>query len=103
MNIWGGVSPSHAPLQTQTARVSQGAEGSAVANPSFGEVLGRMISDVDSSVRAAEKHAIGALTGNVPLQKAVESVVQAEQKVQLTTAVRDKIVAAYLELSRMQI
>lgn len=69
----------------------------------FGDVLSGMMMDVDSSLRSAEQLSIGALTGNVPLQKVVETVVQAEQKIQLTTAVRDKIVSAYLELTRMQI
>lgn len=77
--------------------------GAAAAAPGFGDVLKGMLSDVDRSLRAAEQNGIGAMTGDVSLQKAVESVVQAEQKVQLTAAVRDKIVAAYLELSRMQI
>lgn len=84
------------------ALVSPGA-GAAAADPGFADVLKSMLSDVDRSLRAAEQNAIGAMTGDVSLQKAVESVVQAEQKVQLTAAVRDKIVAAYLELSRMQI
>ncbi len=74
-----------------------------IAGPGFGDVLKSMLSDMDHSLRAAEQNAIGAMTGDVSLQKAVESVVQAEQKVQLTVAVRDKIVAAYLELTRMQI
>lgn len=69
----------------------------------FAEVLSSMMSDFDSSLRAAEKLSVGALTGDVPLQKVVEAVVAAEQKVQLTTSVRDKIVAAYLELTRMPI
>jgi flagellar hook-basal body complex protein FliE len=62
-----------------------------------------MMSDFDMSLRSAEKLSVGALTGDVPLQKVVEAVVAAEQKVQLTTSVRDKIVAAYLELTRMPI
>ncbi len=84
------------------ALVSPGADA-AVAGSGFGDVLKSMLSDLDRSLRAAEQNAIGAMTGDVSLQKAVESVVQAEQKVQLTAAVRDKIVAAYLELTRMQI
>jgi flagellar hook-basal body complex protein FliE len=70
---------------------------------SFGDVLVGMMNDLDGTLRTAEKLSVGALTGDVPLQKVVESVVQAEQKVQLSSALRDKIVAAYLELTRMPI
>jgi len=77
--------------------------GLSAPDMSFGDVFKSMMRDVDQSLRGAEQSAIGALTGDVPLQKAVDSVVHAEQKVQLTAAVRDKIVAAYLELTRMQI
>ena len=71
--------------------------------PSFGAVLSGMLKDVDGTLRSAERLSIAALSGDAPLQKVVETVVLAEQKVQLTTAVRDKIVAAYLELTRMPI
>lgn len=73
------------------------------AGVGFGDVLTGMMGDVDRSLRSAEQLAVGALTGDVPLQKVVETVIAAEQKVELTTAVRDKIVAAYLELTRMPI
>lgn len=79
------------------------AKGQPLDRLQFGDVLANMMRDVDSTLRSAEKLSIGALTGDVPLQKVVETVVAAEQKVQLTTSVRDKIVAAYLELTRMPI
>lgn len=74
-----------------------------VTQKSFGDVLTNMMKNVDQTLRSAEQMSVGALTGDVPIQKVVESVVAAEQKVQLTTAVRDKIVSAYLELTRMPI
>jgi len=84
------------PAGSATAAVAQAGVG-------FGDVLIGMMGDVDRSLRSAERLAVGALAGDVPLQKVVETVIAAEQKVGLTTAVRDKIVAAYLELTRMPI
>lgn len=69
----------------------------------FGDVMRSMIEDADRSLRQAEKVSIDGLTGKASVQDVVETVMQAEQKVQLTAAVRDKIVAAYLELTRMPI
>ncbi len=94
------VSPSNlAPPVGQSQRVSP----QPVTQASFGDVLSGMMKDVDETLRSAERLSVGALTGDVPIQKVVETVVAAEQKVQLTTSVRDKIVSAYLELTRMPI
>ncbi|MBY0226777.1 MAG: flagellar hook-basal body complex protein FliE [Hyphomicrobium sp.] len=82
---------------------SQPVPSPSVSEGGFGDVLSQMMKNVDESLRSAERLSVGALTGEVPLQKVVETVVAAEQTVQLTTAVRDKIVAAYVELTRMPI
>ena len=82
---------------------AQEASPQSVTQASFGDVLSGMMRNVDETLRSAERLSVGALTGDVPIQKVVETVVAAEQKVQLTTSVRDKIVSAYLELTRMPI
>ncbi|MDX2308819.1 MAG: flagellar hook-basal body complex protein FliE [Hyphomicrobium sp.] len=95
--------PSAAALLPSKPPAGTAGAGASAPDGSFGAVFASMLQDVNASLRSAEHLSIGALTGDVPLQKAVEAVVSAEQKVQLTTAVRDKIVAAYLDLARMQI
>lgn len=99
-----GASAFVAPASLAPAVVRpQPATSRPVSETSFGDVLSHMMRNVDDSLRSAERLSVGALTGEVPLQKVVETVVAAEQTVQLTTAVRDKIVAAYVELTRMPI
>lgn len=95
------ASPANLAPAKAGAAGAQAAEGPAQV--SFGDVLSRMMVDADHSIRGAEQAAVGGLAGDVPVQKVVEKVLEAEQKVQLTMAVRDKIVAAYLELTRMPI
>jgi flagellar hook-basal body complex protein FliE len=75
----------------------------APSEASFGDVMMGMLRDLDGTLRTAEQKAVGGLTGEVPIQEVVETMVRAEQKVQMTSAVRDKIVSAYLELTRMPI
>jgi flagellar hook-basal body complex protein FliE len=41
--------------------------------------------------------------GNADTRQVVDAVMQAEQALQASIAVRDKIVTAYLEISRMSI
>lgn len=104
MKVLGAVDfASPANLTVPKPAASASAAVSPPGGVSFGNVLMGMMGDVDRQLRSAERLAVGALTGDVPLQKVVETVIAAEQKVELTTAVRDKIVAAYLELTRMPI
>lgn len=69
----------------------------------FGAVLKFMIRDAAETVQAGETTAIAGMQGKVPLQQVVESVVQAEQTLHTAVAIRDKVVSAYLDISRIQI
>ena len=54
-------------------------------------------------VRQAETAAVGGIQGQVPMQDVVLKVMEAERAFSTAMAVRDKVVSAYLEISRMQI
>lgn len=68
----------------------------------FGSILESMAKTADV-VRQGEASAIAGIEGRLPLQTVVENVMAAERTLQATLAVRDKLVSAYLEISRMQI
>jgi flagellar hook-basal body complex protein FliE len=69
----------------------------------FSSMLGGAIADVAQQLRKAEAVSIAGMKGMASTQDVVEQVMQAEQVLQASIAVRDKVVAAYLEISRMQI
>ena len=73
------------------------------ASADFGSVLGRMITDTAGVLRTAEATSIMGVKGQASVQEVVESVLAAEQTLQAAIAIRDKVTAAYLELSRMAI
>jgi flagellar hook-basal body complex protein FliE len=54
-------------------------------------------------LKEGEDAAIKGITGEMPVQQAVEKILDAERNLQAAISVRDKIVSAYLEISRMQI
>lgn len=85
------------PLAAPAAQALQGAQ------PAFGDVLQNLLSDAVMSLRSGETAATNAMVGKGTIQQAVEGVMQAEQSLSIAIAVRDKVVAAYLEISRMQI
>ena len=70
---------------------------------SFGEVLSQMTDSVGQKLQAAEANSIQGIKGDAPLNDVVSSVMEAEQSLQTAIAIRDKIVQAYLEISRMPV
>jgi flagellar hook-basal body complex protein FliE len=54
-------------------------------------------------MRKSEAVSIGGINGTAPLQDVVEHVMSAEQSLQTAIAIRDKVVSAYQEISRMPI
>jgi len=86
--------------------VERTATSAVQSNPSAGDfasMLVGMLSQTVSQVQVAEQAAIDGLHRKVPVQEVVEKVMTAEQSLQAAIAVRDKVVAAYLEISRMNI
>jgi len=84
-----------------TRRVTPAAN--AEAGSDFGTVLMQMTTDAANVVRNAEATSIAGIQGKASVQQVVEAVMDAEHTLQGVVAIRDKVVAAYLEISRMQI
>lgn len=84
--------------------VSGAGKGAAgVAGEDFGAVMGKMASEMVSSLEGAEAAAIGGIRGTVATPEVVEAILAAEQTLHTAVAVRDKAVAAYNELIHMAI
>ncbi|MBL8791142.1 MAG: flagellar hook-basal body complex protein FliE [Rhizobiales bacterium] len=60
-------------------------------------------SQLAQTVRAGESAVVSGVKGDIPLQQVVETVMQAERTLTTAVSIRDKIVSAYLETTRMQI
>ncbi|MBX3566803.1 MAG: flagellar hook-basal body complex protein FliE [Rhizobiaceae bacterium] len=97
-----------APLKPSTPLDAGGfASGSAsasqLAGPSFAEMVASTIGQTIGSMKGAEQLSVDALQGKADLRTVVDAVMSAEQSFQAAVAIRDKIVTAYLEVSRMAI
>jgi flagellar hook-basal body complex protein FliE len=73
------------------------------AGADFGSFLTQLAGNTVDALKAGEAAALGGVTGQVSTQKVVEAVMTAEQTLQTAIAIRDKVVTAFLEISRMQI
>jgi len=89
----------------------EGAEGAAMPSagsaaglqPGFAETLGNMASDMVTDLRKAETVSLEGIKGEATTRQVVDAVMTAQQTLQTALAIRDKIVSAYLEISRMSI
>lgn len=87
-----------APLGASGASPTRGAAGG-----DFTSVLAYVAASAVDSLKAGEAAAVSGIHGGAPVQQVVESMMTAEQAMQTAIAVRDKLVAAYQEISRMAV
>jgi flagellar hook-basal body complex protein FliE len=70
---------------------------------SFEEALGHAIGSAVDILKAGESAAIQGVVGAAPPMRVVEAVMDAQRSLQSVLAVRDKLVSAWQDISRMQI
>lgn len=73
------------------------------AGAGFAEALQNAAQNTVADLRAAEGTSLQALSGESNVREVTDAVMTAEQNLQAAIAIRDKIVTAFLEVSRMQI
>ncbi len=88
-----------------SARAKAGAVGQVqdAAKTDFANMLWNVSSQMSSSLKAAETTAVAGMQGRADITRVVSTLMEAEQNLQAAIAVRDKVVAAYMEISRMTI
>jgi flagellar hook-basal body complex protein FliE len=69
----------------------------------FSKVLADVAANTVDTLKAGEATAIGGINGTQTVQQVVDAVMNAEQALQTAIAVRDKLISAYQEISRMAI
>jgi flagellar hook-basal body complex protein FliE len=88
----------------KSAEISKSATtAQAVPSVGFDGVLEQVAADAIGTMKAGEAASISGIQGKVSAQKVVEAMMSAERTLQMAVAVRDKVVQAYQEVSRMTI
>ncbi len=77
--------------------------GEPTSPQGFGDLLKNITQSAVAALQSGEQTAIAAIEGKASIQSAVMATMEAEQSLQAALAIRDKIVGAFLEISRMQI
>ncbi|SFT45901.1 flagellar hook-basal body complex protein FliE [Pseudovibrio denitrificans] len=81
----------------QDTQATQGVQGS------FADTMAEVVRETAGDLKTAEATSVAAVRGEVSAQKVVEAVMKAELSLKSAVAVRDKVVEAYQEFSRMSI
>ena len=84
---------------------SRGASPAAAgdAGADFGSFLAQLAGNTVCTLKAGEATALAGVRGQATTQQVVEAVMTTEQTLQTAIAIRDKVVSAFLEVSRMSI
>jgi flagellar hook-basal body complex protein FliE len=101
-----GVATSAGSTRAASAAPVRGAQAAASSEAQpldFGAVLAEAALNAANVLKAGEAASVAGIRGQASVQQVVEAVMAAEQTLQSSIAIRDKVVSAYLEISRMQI
>ncbi|CDX11454.1 Flagellar hook-basal body complex protein FliE [Mesorhizobium sp. ORS 3324] len=80
-----------------------GTQATESVGSSFAEMLDKAATKTVDTLQNAEQMSIQALKGDADTRQVADAVMSAQQALQTTIAIRDKVVSAYLEISRMSI
>ncbi|XHC12035.1 flagellar hook-basal body complex protein FliE [Labrenzia sp. ac12] len=75
----------------------------AVGETSFSDAMAKVSTDAIDKIKQGEAVSIAGVDGQASVQQVVEAVMAAELTLQTAIAIRDKVVSAYQEISRMSI
>ena len=94
---------SSTPVLAPGLTTSQGAAGALMGDESFASVMSSMASEAVGNLKQAEKASFDGIKGKANTREVVDAVMQADQSLQTVMAVRDKLVSAFLDITKMQI
>ncbi|WP_420392732.1 flagellar hook-basal body complex protein FliE [Acuticoccus sp.] len=95
------VTPVGGAATTRAAGVGAMAGGPATDN--FAAMFEKVAVNARNAMQAGEAAAISGINGDTSVQNVVRAMMTAEQQLRAAVAVRDRVVAAYQEIARMQI
>jgi flagellar hook-basal body complex protein FliE len=97
-SILQGVSSLSASKPAATAE-----EAAKAGGPSFADVLKGAATDMFSDLKNAETMSYQGVAGKASTREVVDAVMNADRSLQTAIAIRDKVVSAYLDITKMPI
>lgn len=88
---------------TSTVAAKESAPVNGATQADFSAVLADAGKEFVNTLQTAEATSIAGMKGQASTYQVASTMMEAEQTIKMTIAVRDKIVSAYQEITRMQI
>ena len=85
------------------AQVPSAAAAAPASGDSFASLLASLSKDTVDKVKTAESVSADGIQGKATTQSVVEAVGNAQESLQTALAIRDKVVSAFLDISKMPI
>lgn len=100
-----GITSQVSQTRYVTGSTPLGGTSQADATPevSFTDTMASVTQDAIERIKEGEAVSIAGISGKASAQQVVEAVMAAEASLQTAIAIRDKVVSAYQEVSRMAI
>ncbi len=99
-----GTSPKFGVGELDTSAAARiGPSAKEVSVPSFADALKSSGTELVGALQNAEATSMKGMTGDASAYEVASAVMEAEKQLKMATAVRDKIVQSFLDISRMQI
>ena len=92
-----------APATTVRSMPLGGVGAAAGTDGGFGQMLSQVMGDAVQTLKGAETTSMAGIQGKASTQAVVEAVMGAQETLQTALSIRDKVVAAFQEVSRMAI
>ncbi|AYC99651.1 flagellar hook-basal body complex protein FliE [Neorhizobium sp. NCHU2750] len=88
---------------TDMLGTAAGTVATGVAGPSFGSYLADAAKGALDTVKNGEAMSFAGIQGKASTREVVDAVMDANRTLQTAIAVRDKVVSAFLDITKMQI
>lgn len=89
---------------TKDAASAEGAAGaSGASQPTFVDVMKDAANTMVSDLKGAEESSFKGIAGKASTREVVDAVMTADRSLQTAIAIRDKLVSAYLDITKMAI
>jgi flagellar hook-basal body complex protein FliE len=92
-----------AKMRTDTAGIAGGLGSPQGSGPDFSAVLKNVIDNVSTAAQKSDVQAQSVANGKANMVDVVTAVAETETAVQTLVSVRDKVIAAYEDILKMQI
>jgi flagellar hook-basal body complex protein FliE len=99
----GSIATDETSAASSAIASTPGTSPGASTGTSFSSVMTNMASDMVNNLKQAESASFAGMKGTMGTREVVDAVMQADQSLQTAIALRDKVVSAFLDITKMQI